>query len=135
MTTRKPAAPPDLGARGRKFWRTTMATFEMSDVETELLIEVARLLDECENLRNAVQTDGVTVAGSTGQPRVHPALGELRQHRLALGRLLAQLALPDVDDGSLSAPAQLRARKASETRWAAHNAVKARREAALNGTA
>ena len=118
MTTRKLATPADLGARGRKFWRTTMAGFELSDVETELLVECARLLDECESLRNAVDKEGVTVAGSTGQPRVHPALGELRQHRLALGRLLAQLALPDVEDEKLLSPAQSRGRKASQTRWA-----------------
>ncbi len=118
MTTRKPATPADLGARGRKFWRTTMAGFELSDVETELLVECARLLDECESLRNAVDEEGVTVAGSTGQPRVHPALGELRQHRLALGRLLAQLALPDVADDKLPSPAQVRGRKAAQSRWA-----------------
>ncbi len=135
MTTRKPATPADLGARGRKFWRTTVAMFDLSDVEFELLVECARLLDECESLRNAVDQDGVTVTGSTGQPRVHPALGELRQHRLALGKLLAQLALPDVADETLGTPAQARAKKASQARWAAHNAVKARREAVQRGTA
>lgn len=117
-TTRKPPPPADLSVRGRKFWRTTLADFELSDVEMELLIECARLLDECESLRNAVHSDGVTVTGSTGQPRVHPALGELRQHRLALGRLLAQLALPDVEDEKLLSPAQSRGRKAAQTRWA-----------------
>jgi len=77
-------SPPDLGVRGRKFWRSTVASFELSGVELELLKECARLLDECESLRNAVDRDGVTVAGSAGQTRVHPALGELRQHRLAV---------------------------------------------------
>ena len=131
MTTRKPATPADLGARGRKFWRTTMAGFELSDVETELLVECARLLDECESLRNAVDKEGMTVAGSTGQPRVHPALGELRQHRLALGKLLAQLSLPDLDESALLSPSQARGQKAAQTRWAAHD----RRKAAQRGTA
>jgi len=49
-------------------------------------------------------------------------LGELRQHRLALGRLLAQMALPDVDDTTLKTPTQARASKAAQTRWTAHNA-------------
>ena len=53
-----------------------------------LLRECCRLLDECESLRASVDEDGTTVKGSAGQVRVHPALGELRQHRLALGRLL-----------------------------------------------
>ncbi len=115
---RKTAAPPaDLTARGRGFWRSTVATFELSGVEMELLTECCRLLDECESLRTAVERDGTTVEGSTGQTRVHPALGELRQHRLALGRLLAQMALPDADEERLLSPMQARGRKAARTRW------------------
>jgi hypothetical protein len=83
----------------------------------ELLRECCRLLDECEALRVTVDTDGLTVSGSTGQPRVHPALGELRQHRLALGKLLAQLSLPDDAGESLPSPVQARARRAAESRW------------------
>ncbi len=129
-TTRKPVTPPDLSVRGRSFWRSTLAAFELSDVELELLMECARLLDECESLRKAVDADGVTVAGSTGQKRVHPALGELRQHRLALGRLLAQLALPDVEEETLLSPAQSRGRKAAQKRWA-----KSRRKSVSGGAA
>ena len=122
MTTpRKPAPPKDLATRGRAFWRQTLAVFELSEVEMQLLRE-CRLPDECESLREAVDREGTTVAGSTGQVRVHPALGELRQHRLALGRLLAQMALPDVDDTTLKTPTQARASKAAQARWAAHNA-------------
>jgi len=114
---RKPSPPADLDARGRAFWRSTVAAFELSDVERELLKECCRLMDESESLRAAVDTDGTTVAGSTGQPRVHPALGELRQHRLALSRLLAQMALPDADDDRLLSPMQARGRKAARSRW------------------
>jgi len=115
---RKPSPPADLGVRGRKFWHSTVAAFELSDVEQELLNECCRLLDECESLRAAVDADGTTVTGSAGQTRVHPALGELRQHRLALGRLLAQMALPDADEERLLSPMQARGRKAARTRWA-----------------
>jgi hypothetical protein len=122
MTTlSKPSPPKDLAARGQEFWRQTVEVFELSEVETQLLRECCRLLDECEQLRERLHHDGVTVAGSTGQVRVHPALGELRQHRLALGRLLAQMALPDLDDEALDSPVQARARKAAQTRWRAHN--------------
>ncbi len=69
-SVRKPAAPTDLGARGRAFWRSTLNTFELSEVELELLKECCRLLDECEALRVAVKRDGTTVAGSTGHTRV-----------------------------------------------------------------
>lgn len=127
--TDKPRAPKDLGPRGRSFWRRTLAGYDLSETELELLRECCRLLDECESLRTSVDADGTTVAGSAGQVRVHPALGELRQHRLALGRLLAQLALPDVDETALKSPVQARASRAAQARWAAHNERKARRGA------
>src|SRR3954467_9035371 len=113
----KVKAPAGLSARGRGFWRATIAAYELSDVETQLLTECCRLLDECETLRSAVEADGATVEGSAGQTRVHPALGELRQHRLALGRLLAQLSLPDEEGESLPTPVQARARRAAASRW------------------
>jgi hypothetical protein len=78
----------------------------------------------CESLRDSVDAEGTMVKGSTGQVRVHPALGELRQHRLPLGRLLAQLALPDVDETTLKTPTQARASWAAQTRWRAHNAMR-----------
>jgi len=117
MSSKAPTAPSGLGARGRAFWRRGVVGYELSDTERELLAECCRLLDECESLRRAVDADGTTVAGSSGQPRVHPALGELRQHRLALGRLLAQLALPGVDESALASPAQARGRRAAAARW------------------
>lgn len=119
MTARKPAVPADLAARGKAFWRSAVGTYELSEVELELLRECCRLLDECEALRASVEAEGTTVKGSTGQPRVHPALGELRQHRLALGKLLAQLDLPDEDGETLSTPTQARARRAAQARWGA----------------
>ncbi len=112
--------PPDLGDRGRRFWLTTVEVYELTDSELSLLLEVCRLMDECEALRQALADDGTTVPGSNGQPRVHPAVGELRQHRLALGRLLSQLALPDEDDDRLATPLQARGRQAASKRWAGH---------------
>jgi hypothetical protein len=114
------SAPGDLQERGRAFWTAAEGTYELTDSERELLLEACRLMDECEALRQAVATDGTTVSGSTGQTRVHPAIGELRQHRLALGRLLSQLALPDDDEETLPTPLQARGRAAAGKRWAGH---------------
>ncbi len=113
-------APRGLGVRGRRFWKLTVDNYELTDTELSLLIEVCRLMDECEALREAIDEQGTTVAGSAGQPRVHPAVGELRAHRLALGRLLSQLALPDEDEGTLPTPVQARGRQAASKRWAGH---------------
>ena len=48
-------------------------------------------------------------------------MGELSQHRLALGKLLAQIALPDADETALKTPAQARASRAAQTRMRTHN--------------
>ncbi|GAA0986855.1 hypothetical protein ENKNEFLB_01946 [Nocardioides aquaticus] len=121
--TEVPEAPetPDFGPRGAAFWGETTTLYELSETETELLRECCRLLDECESLCQALAEQGVTVPGSQGQTRVHPAIGELRQHRLALGRLLGQLSLPDVSEDALKTPAQVRASKAAQSRWRSHN--------------
>ena len=118
--TETPAAPSDLGERGAAFWQSAVTAFELSDTELELLVECCRLLDEVESLRHAVTRDGVTVLGSTKQPRVHPALAQLLAHRLALGKLLSQLALPGVDDEPLARPLQAAARRGAEARWRGH---------------
>jgi len=89
----------------------------LSEVESELLHEACRLLDETDLLRAAIEADGATVTGSAGQTRVHPAFGELRQQRAALARLLAQIQLPDVDGDVIPTAAQGKAAKAARSRW------------------
>lgn len=114
--------PHDFGPRGGAFWQATLADYDLSDSELELLTETCRMLDEVELLHEAVEREGVTVLGSTGQPRSHPALTDLRQHRLAVGRLLSQLAIPGDDGSTLTTPTTARARTAANARWSAHRA-------------
>lgn len=103
--------------RGALFFNSTKETFDLSDTELELLETCARTLDEIDELQNSVDREGLTVKGSTGQTRIHPAVSELRQHRLALGRLLAQLQLPNEDGEKLASPAQAKSRMANQMRW------------------
>jgi phage terminase small subunit len=117
MGTRRPSAPKGLTDRGRRFWRTVVAGYELEPDELELLVEICRLLDQVEALQAVLEQDGLTATGSVGQVRVHPAVGELRSSRALLGKLLAQLELPDPEGESLSTPTQARARKAARSRW------------------
>lgn len=119
-----PRAPVGLQARGRAFWRHVTVAYELERDELELLVEACRLLDECEALAAVLAEQGYTVTGSTGQTRVHPAVTELRSSRLALGRLLAQLGLPD-EDGQAGVRSGLQARGAhgAASRWAGHTKV------------
>jgi len=107
-----------LKARGRRFWKAVSAGYELNVDELELLTEVCRCLDDVEALAATVERDGLTVPGSAGQTRVHPAVGELRACRALVGKLLAQLGLPGPDGERLDSPVRARARAAANKRWA-----------------
>ncbi len=117
---RPPAHPHGLRARGGAFWSEAIASYELSGSELELLVEACRLLDEVEALHDAIEADGLTVAGAAGQTRIHPAVAEVRQHRLALGRVLAQLQLPDDEGATMPTSQRARAQRAAAVRWAGH---------------
>jgi acetyl-CoA acetyltransferase len=109
--------PEDLTpkGRGRAFWRKVDSAFTMSDAEREILGEACRTLDELAALRTAVVDEGATTTGSRGQPRVHPALMELRQARAEFRRLVAALNLPAEDHATT--PKSWKASQAAKTRW------------------
>ena len=50
MTTQPNRPPKGLGTRGRTFWRDVLVTYELDLPEMQLLTEVARTLDQCEQL-------------------------------------------------------------------------------------
>lgn len=104
-------------SRGTQFRDRVLEKFTLEMSELEVLDEIVGLLDEIDALKKAIDLDGVTVTGSTGQTRTHPGLNDIRQHRLALQRLLAALGLPDEDDNSMKSPAQLRSSQGNRARW------------------
>lgn len=62
-----------------------------------MLEEACRVRDRIVELDAAVKDDGLMLPSSQGS-RVHPAVGEARQQRLALARLLATLQIPGLDN-------------------------------------
>jgi len=114
---KRPRTPPGLAARGRRFWRDTVAEFDLSGAELHLLQEACRTLDDLDRLAGMVEQYGPTVTGSQGQPVVNPALTEARGQRLALHRLVSALALPDDDGQTTPSAVSTAARKAAQARW------------------
>lgn len=90
--------PDGVTARAADFWRRTVVEYDLTDSELELLAEAVNTMTEIDDLRAALEADGLTVKGSTGQQRVHPAVNEIRQHRLALSRLIKAIHLPAEDE-------------------------------------
>ena len=74
-------------------------------------------------LERAVKRDGTMVRGASGQRRLNGAVPEIRQGRIALARLLGEVDL--AGEQAPQTAGTRRARKAAETRWAAHHARRA----------
>lgn len=117
----KPKCPPRLDTAGRALWRRFVDRFEFDLHELSILEAACRQADDVATLEGLVADDGMTVPGSSGQPRLHPAVAEARNGRLALGKLLAQLRLPE-EAQPIRSEASTRAQRAAEARWAAERA-------------
>jgi len=115
-----PVLPRDgLGEAGRKLWRDIIDAvaegWELDEKERHYLVRACRVADEIATLEAVVDRDGAIVAGSRGQPIVHPAVTEARQLRLVELRLLRQVNLGGED--AEETPARRRAQQAANTRW------------------
>lgn len=125
MSDTLPKPPTGLQARGRQFWSSTVAAYELTDSETALLHETCRTMDNLDSLAHAITTDGTMTTGSAGQPVMHPALTEARGQRAILHRLLAALALPDDDGKTITTATTTRAKTAAAARWTSPTTLKA----------
>jgi P27 family predicted phage terminase small subunit len=124
MTNKATKPPTGLGTAGRALWRKLHSELpddaEFDERELALLALACKQTDDVAALEAAVKKHGRTVRGSTGQVRVHPALSEIRQGRLAVKRLLDQIELtPPTPAQQLTSQ---RARQAVGKRWARERA-------------
>jgi|GEM_PF-436140 len=100
---RIPPAPQGVGPAGRRLWRSILREYVLEEHEAALLREMVRTVDALDQLQEAVDSDGLVVAGPGLSQRVHPAAVEARQLRIALARLAAALRLPAGDEESRDA--------------------------------
>jgi len=79
---------------GKALRSALQARYELEPHELVILDSAAATADLIADLQGVVDRDGVVVDG-----RPNPALVEVRQQRIVLGRLLAALHIPTADDG------------------------------------
>lgn len=100
---RVPAAPTGTGPGGRRLWRDVVTQYQLEEHELALLREMVRTVDLLDGLAAIVAEEGAMVPGPALTRRVHPAIVESRQLRLALARLSASLRLPAGEEGDQAA--------------------------------
>lgn len=130
--TRAKKPPPPPPTRGELFAAAVLEEYELGHDERELLVEACRCLDLLDELHATIEADGRFIPGSRGQVVLHPAVGEARQHRVVLLRILGSLglALAEGEGGAaLPTPTQLRGRAGAAARWSRASAGEARRRA------
>jgi hypothetical protein len=110
--------PSDLDKSGKALWRAVVKLYDLEPHHGLALASACRHADMMSRLEVLLE-DSLTVTGSTGQVRLSPAVGELRQHRLALSKLLVDLALPAETVAELARPsaASRQASHAASARW------------------
>jgi hypothetical protein len=114
----QPEPPAGLEASGMRLWEAVTTPYVLTPSELSVLAEACRTADECDRLEAAVrELPELVVPGSTGQPKVHPLLEEVRRHRLLLERLTAALNLPDQDQQVGLRAGARHARTAARSRW------------------
>ena len=96
MADSTPKPPRGTSAAGAKFWRETLEAYDLEPHEYLLLTQVVGTIDAIEALAEVARVEGAVVDSPQGT-KASPALVELRQQRVTLGRLLAMLRLPSTD--------------------------------------
>jgi hypothetical protein len=113
--------PTGLKAPGKQLWAAVATKYVLTPAELEMLGQACRTADELDRLERAVrQLSELTVRGSTGQPKAHPLLEEVRRHRVLLERLTSALCLPNEDEQVGRTPGQKHGQRAIEARWKDH---------------
>lgn len=92
-----PKAPAGLAAAGRRLWSNVVEEFELAEHELALLRQACQTVDAIDRLQKSLAGDEILDSSPQGR-RVHPALPELRQQRIVLARLIAQLGVPLGDE-------------------------------------
>jgi phage terminase small subunit len=111
-----PRCPDHLEKAGRRLWKAVLTTFELRPDELLLLEAGCRLADQVAALEWGLADAPLMVEGSKGQERPHPLYAEIRAHRLAVARIMAQLGLADAVDAD-GATRSSAGRRMARARW------------------
>ncbi len=101
-----PKTPEGLDRAGAELWDAIVGdvavgwTLDARDLA--LLEAAARAADHAAELETAVDRDGLMIAGSKGQQRLHPAVAEARAQRQLMTTLIARVEIAPEGQAGLS---------------------------------
>jgi hypoxanthine-guanine phosphoribosyltransferase len=114
------AAPRALSTKARKLYNDITKNYDLRPDELMILEAACFEVDLIDRLQEELDSGAMTVTGYSGQDTANPMITEVRQHRMALKSLLAQLKLP-VEEvpkaGETAEEISAKARKAANARW------------------
>lgn len=103
MTQRAPAAPPALGPRATRLWKSLhrgwqqagedYPGWEFSPDELELLSMAVEAVDRAEKAQELLRRDGVVIEDRFGKMKEHPAVKIRNTAEASAARLLKELGL------------------------------------------
>ena len=96
-------APGHLKPKTKKWWSSVVRDWHLEPHHIRLLTLAAESWDRCQDARELIADEGLTIMDRFNQTRAHPAVAIERDSRLAFARLLRELQL-DIEEPEEARP-------------------------------
>ncbi len=97
--TKTPEPPAHLRPETANWWRSVLDDYQLEPHHLRLLHLACESWDRCQQAREEIDRDGLTIRTGDGGLKAHPAVAIERDARLAFARLVREL---DLDAGAPS---------------------------------
>jgi len=111
LPQKKLTAPAHLRTDTAKWWCAVHTDFALEPHHTRLLTLACEAFDRCQQARELIDRDGLTVPTGDGGLKAHPCIGIERDARLAFARLLRELDLDTEPPAERGRPPALRSNR------------------------
>ena len=110
MSDKQPVlrAPKHLRPQTKAWWRHVVGTWELEAHHLRLLTLAAESWDRCQQAREQLEADGLTISTRDGGLKRHPCCAIESESRIAFARLIRELDLDVAPPAEAKRPPALR---------------------------
>ena len=101
MTPTTPKPPQNLGADGRRFFRTVSREYVLSPSELALLEQASHAYEHATAAWRTLAAEGAVIADRYGSPKQHPAVATANTMAQLVARLARQLGVELADEDAV----------------------------------